>query len=1390
MQAVDGDALRVSAIARVSEPNVTFERDELQRKLDMREIDMKRKEKEVHHNSMEILRLQKENKLAAAEIQNLRDRNETLQQSLMNSRLLSQNARNDAENVLNESRIRELESALSAAIHKIKKGETELETWTEKWKILDEKYTKSVDELETIQRNKNEHKSELEMAFAKVKTAQMLIAKHESENDKMRNRIADLDNDCLQLRDTVESKDTTIDNIKRELLESKTDVAKLKSVLSVRSETNGVLRAQLEEINGNTFVITKQEMDKYKRLEKDYNSQIIKIKDLERSVMLQMDISTKSENELITLRETNEKNEKIVSKLNIELMETRKRVGHTGDREKILKREVIKLRKEKSVLADELIELKADPYSHDDEIKRIREGLAATSKAKQDEFEEKIKEARKRKLAEEGLNALRSRIGFLLEQQEQSSILASQWQEQKTVFKSEIEALHEINNQLRSRLANIQGQFVKKHIPKVVDDVERAENGGREAFGETKEDFEKYRNATTAGDVLSGKSTKGVHSLGGAFHQDAANAFPNTVEAFVERALFDSVCAFSSGTRQQPTTFRSGGTDNTGFKMSKPSLNANKKPVFKVTSKGKDTDKIEITLTNVVTAKGKENEEAAASELLVGTQMNAFLNFCQSRSPERVIPLYAEKVCALLNFVFNYVQDLTDQAGSARLDLSQVSSRVGVMDNRIQNLRLKYSVERTAKQKNALKYIREQMRMSDLRILLDDLNTKAVDQREEMEMSGVAFLDSNRSIVSMLSEVEGVTKELTLAGATSGTTTGGVGALEIRLPESEIDDETLYSLISLLAGGLEEAKREDDDIQLQNLDTTNNDNDANANMNQTTSTMMHSKVLSKFIRSHTKDYLSRIVMLNLKGNRLTNISCKTIAKFLENTPSIRMLDLRENHIDDDGAKILFEAVKRNKTIMYVTQRQNGFMIEGHREIQTNGKKTAAEQNSTRAEMDRLLDAPKFPLRVDIRYNEINYDKMDDMFEQVDYSVFVSQMQQKPQMQTTEAEMKNNGHGGFGNSTPVGRYGSTPASPGHPYAYSDSPRGTRPNLNNGNGKYSDATLTNSPYMDSHSRGNSVQAAKMNASRVSWTPNGATASVNAELNNENNKGSKKDSHLSSLNDNVKNGTFGYSSNTSHIPRPQSASVAVGSGSRVAIGARSMQEWKDDSDNDNGSTKRGGGEDHGTLIDLLETNANNRSDADAGSLVDSQLRGNNAGIGNMLDNEIRNMVSTGNDKDGHVESGHGHGHGNGNALPNARSKANNKSSQSVKERILSGTKRIYNNKSMFKEMGEQETLLDIMKRQNKLQYQDKKITTIPAALEKGGGMISVNAASSVRSKLNDAKTYTSVHGKDPKVKSRPKSAPSGRGKGNKSKGQNIDAQATKLMSTLQKLNPSVLF
>ena len=57
-----------------------------------------------------------------------------------------------------------------------------------------------------------------------------------------------------------------------------------------------------------------------------------------------------------------------------------------------------------------------------------------------------------------------------------------------------------------------------------------------------------------------------------------------------------------------------------------------------------------------------------------------------------------------------------------------------------------------------------------------------------------------------------------------------------------------------------------------------------------------------------------------------------------------MLDLRENNISDDGAKMLFEACRKNTTIMYVTQRQNGFMIEGHREINGTHKSQVREKH--------------------------------------------------------------------------------------------------------------------------------------------------------------------------------------------------------------------------------------------------------------------------------------------------------------------------------------------------------------------------------------------------------------------------------------------------------------
>ncbi len=57
-----------------------------------------------------------------------------------------------------------------------------------------------------------------------------------------------------------------------------------------------------------------------------------------------------------------------------------------------------------------------------------------------------------------------------------------------------------------------------------------------------------------------------------------------------------------------------------------------------------------------------------------------------------------------------------------------------------------------------------------------------------------------------------------------------------------------------------------------------------------------------------------------------------MASFVEKSADLRMLDLRGNMISGTGCKQLFDATRRNTSILYVTTRQDGYMIEGHREL--------------------------------------------------------------------------------------------------------------------------------------------------------------------------------------------------------------------------------------------------------------------------------------------------------------------------------------------------------------------------------------------------------------------------------------------------------------------------
>ena len=475
--AVDATALNTSVLAQVSEPNVTFERDELQKKLDKKEIDLMRKEKELNKCEMEVFRLQKEAKLSASENQNLRDRNETLQQSLMNARLLSQNARDEAANAFNQNRIRELESALSAAIHKIKKGELELNNWQNKWKDADSMAQDLSHELQSLKGHKNDDKEMIVQLNAQLKAAGTLQHKLETEIENAKQEHALMKQNMNVAAERAENKQIEVDGLNRSLAESKAETQKLKTVLQVRSETNSALRSQLEEISGNTFTISKEEMNRYKAQEMELKKEKLKNADSNRSINLHMDLLHAAEKRVAELEELQKDHEHIVSKLNIDLFEAKQKVVKTGDREKVLKKEVLRLRGTVGDLEKNVKDLEVDPHMHDTEVMQMRQALSGTKKSRLDELENKQKEQKRRKVAEESLSALRNRVSFLLEQLEQASVMATKWQQQKAILRVEVESLQKINIELRKRLTQVQGHYMNRGIAGLVEG---------DAFGETK----------------------------------------------------------------------------------------------------------------------------------------------------------------------------------------------------------------------------------------------------------------------------------------------------------------------------------------------------------------------------------------------------------------------------------------------------------------------------------------------------------------------------------------------------------------------------------------------------------------------------------------------------------------------------------------------------------------------------------------------------------------------------------------------------------------------------------------------------------------------------------------------------------------------------------------
>lgn len=158
------------------------------------------------------------------------------------------------------------------------------------------------------------------------------------------------------------------------------------------------------------------------------------------------------------------------------------------------------------------------------------------------------------------------------------------------------------------------------------------------------------------------------------------------------------------------------------------------------------------------------------------------------------------------------LQDYLEQLGDARMQLGKLQSRASVSLERASKVRERCSRERLSKQKAVMRYIKEQLRISDIRLSMSEVSERAANYLDiyiQRERAGDAnFRD--KGIKDILAQVVQARRDLEAiasgtadgSASSSGPTSLAVGSLELRLASCELDDETLHAVVGLVCGVL------------------------------------------------------------------------------------------------------------------------------------------------------------------------------------------------------------------------------------------------------------------------------------------------------------------------------------------------------------------------------------------------------------------------------------------------------------------------------------------------------------------------------------------------------------------------------------------------------------
>jgi chromosome segregation ATPase len=290
---IDGQSLAVPTVRQSSlpEPSVTYELNEYKRKLEKRDSDFKRKERELGACQAELTRLRKDNQSQSTEIVSLIDRNQQLQQSLNNARDTMSDLQNKLKDIADSDQSSEQLKKLEAALSKANR---QVQILSEKKESLDSRPTTNIqleEKLVLLQSLLNASKLSEDRLKTDITTLQLAFENLEEQNkrsanetDDLRKRISNTQNLSGLHNAELEKKQFLINDGDKIRSHLKNEIEKLKSSLLIRNETNLSLRGQLEDLNDNQQTNASDEEKKIKKMELENHQQQQIIQDLNKII--------------------------------------------------------------------------------------------------------------------------------------------------------------------------------------------------------------------------------------------------------------------------------------------------------------------------------------------------------------------------------------------------------------------------------------------------------------------------------------------------------------------------------------------------------------------------------------------------------------------------------------------------------------------------------------------------------------------------------------------------------------------------------------------------------------------------------------------------------------------------------------------------------------------------------------------------------------------------------------------------------------------------------------------------------------------------------------------------------------------------------------------------